>query len=82
MVRHKKELRQTDFACRLHPAYTVAGLQPDEGSELCVQEAYTPESSCWGCGMHPTDYSEDEAVQAWATLIYQYSFWEQWSLHF
>ena len=37
-------------AHRLHPAYVVAGIEPEDGGELCVQEAYTPESTCWGCG--------------------------------
>lgn len=34
---------------RLHPAYTEAGMEP-EGEELSVQAAYTPESTCFGCG--------------------------------
>lgn len=39
---------------RLHPA-VKAGILPDpKGEELCVQDAYNPESSCWGCGpAHP-----------------------------
>jgi hypothetical protein len=32
----------------LHPA-AEAGIAP-EGDELCVQDAYTPHSTCWGCG--------------------------------
>lgn len=35
---------------KLHPAVTEAGIDPDEDEELPVQEAYTPESECWGCG--------------------------------
>lgn len=35
---------------RLHPAVVVAGMDPDDGEEISVQAAYTPESSCWGCG--------------------------------
>jgi acyl-coenzyme A thioesterase PaaI-like protein len=35
---------------RLHPAFTEAGIQPESDEELPVQEAYTPESSCFGCG--------------------------------
>ena len=27
-----------------------AGIEPDSEEELSVQEAYTPESTCWGCG--------------------------------
>ncbi|KAK9820014.1 hypothetical protein WJX72_005151 [[Myrmecia] bisecta] len=33
----------------LHPAVVHDGLKP-EGDELPVQEAYTPQSQCWGCG--------------------------------
>lgn len=43
-------LKDSCLGNRLHPAYMIAGLEPDEGGELCVQEAYTPESTCWGCG--------------------------------
>lgn len=43
-------LKDSCLGTRLHPAYMIAGLEPDEGGELCVQEAYTPESTCWGCG--------------------------------
>lgn len=34
----------------LHPAVTEAGIEPDSDEELPVQEAYTPESACFGCG--------------------------------
>jgi hypothetical protein len=35
----------------LHPAVSEAGILPDPHQpELCLQEAYTPESTCWGCG--------------------------------
>ena len=37
---------------RLHPAVTEAGLDVEGEEELSVQAAYTPESSCWGCGVH------------------------------
>ncbi|GIL86360.1 hypothetical protein Vretimale_11689 [Volvox reticuliferus] len=36
-----------------HPA-AVEGVAEPEGEELCVQEAYNPESRCFGCGhAHP-----------------------------
>ncbi len=35
----------------LHPAVKEAGIMPDEGAtELPVQAAYTPQSTCFGCG--------------------------------
>ena len=35
----------------LHPAFTEAGIAVDaDHPELPVQEAYTPESACFGCG--------------------------------
>eukprot|EP00879_Flechtneria_rotunda_P003509 GHRR01003739.1.p1 GENE.GHRR01003739.1~~GHRR01003739.1.p1 ORF type:complete len:255 (+),score=61.69 GHRR01003739.1:283-1047(+) len=38
----------------LHPAVTEAGILPDGGAELAVQQAYTPKSQCFGCGpAHP-----------------------------
>ncbi|PSC69292.1 thioesterase superfamily [Micractinium conductrix] len=48
-------LRNQGFAVnpcnsRLHPSFTEAGIEPDQEEELSVQEAYTPESTCWGCG--------------------------------
>jgi hypothetical protein len=33
----------------LHPAVN-AGIQPDGNEEISVQEAYTPQSGCFGCG--------------------------------
>lgn len=33
----------------LHPA-AEAGIKPEGEEELPVQEAYTPQSTCWGCG--------------------------------
>lgn len=36
---------------KLHPAVVDAGIEPDSEEELPVQEAYTPESTCFGCGM-------------------------------
>lgn len=39
---------------KLHPAVVDAGIQPEGMEELCVQQAYTPESQCFGCGpAHP-----------------------------
>lgn len=35
---------------KLHPSVTDAGIEPESEEELPVQEAYTPESNCWGCG--------------------------------
>ena len=34
---------------KLHPA-VKAGLLPASDHQLPMQEAYTPNSSCWGCG--------------------------------
>lgn len=39
----------------LHPAVTVAGIKPENSEEVCVQEAYTPESVCFGCGPSAPD---------------------------
>lgn len=40
----------------LHPAVSEAGILPDATQpELCLQEAYTPESTCWGCGPAASD---------------------------
>jgi hypothetical protein len=33
----------------LHPA-VEAGIPPEGGEELSVQQAYTPKSQCFGCG--------------------------------
>ncbi len=33
----------------LHPAVR-AGIEPESEEVLSVQEAYTPDSVCWGCG--------------------------------
>lgn len=38
---------------KLHPSVTEAGIEPESEEELSVQEAYTPESTCWGCGEAP-----------------------------
>ncbi|EFN51182.1 hypothetical protein CHLNCDRAFT_59311 [Chlorella variabilis] len=48
-------LRNQGFAVnpcnsKLHPSVTEAGIEPESEEELSVQEAYTPESTCWGCG--------------------------------
>lgn len=53
-------LRQQGFQVnpcnsRLHPSVTEAGIEPDSEEELSVQEAYTPESTCWGCGPAAAD---------------------------
>jgi hypothetical protein len=37
---------------KLHPSVTEAGIAPDSDEEVSVQKAYTPESTCWGCGAH------------------------------
>jgi hypothetical protein len=34
---------------KLHPA-VLLGIAKVQGEELCVQEAYTPSSRCFGCG--------------------------------
>lgn len=39
----------------LHPAVTEAGIEPESEEELPVQEAYTPESACFGCGPGAVD---------------------------
>lgn len=39
---------------KLHPAVIEEGIEPEPVEEVSVQEAYTPESSCFGCGpTHP-----------------------------
>ena len=36
---------------RLHPAYVAGEIEVEESKrELAVQEAYTPDSQCFGCG--------------------------------
>lgn len=40
---------------KLHPAVRSEGLEPEEGEEMCVQEAYTPDSVCFGCGPSAPD---------------------------
>lgn len=40
---------------QLHPAVTQEGIEPESGEELCVQEAYTPDSVCFGCGPSAKD---------------------------
>ena len=37
---------------KLHPA-VKAGLLPASDHQLPMQEAYTPNSTCWGCGILP-----------------------------
>jgi acyl-coenzyme A thioesterase PaaI-like protein len=40
---------------KLHPSVTEAGIEPESEEEVSVQEAYTPESTCWGCGPAAAD---------------------------
>eukprot|EP00884_Botryococcus_braunii_P017515 jgi/Botrbrau1/4447/Bobra.0348s0035.1 len=35
---------------RLHPSVVEGGIEPRESTEIPVQEAYTPDSRCFGCG--------------------------------
>lgn len=62
----------------LHPAVTNAGIEPEEGEELPVQVAYTPESSCFGCGpsaadgLHLRSYRIPGGLEANITLDSKY----------
>eukprot|EP00887_Chlorella_sp_A99_P000487 scaffold17.g487.t1 len=48
--------RLTNEGCWLQDMRsTLAGIEPDSEEELSVQDAYTPESSCWGCGPSAAD---------------------------
>jgi acyl-coenzyme A thioesterase PaaI-like protein len=40
---------------KLHPAVKAEGLEPEDGEEVCVQDAYTPDSTCFGCGPSAPD---------------------------
>ncbi|MEW5307262.1 MAG: hypothetical protein WDW38_002494 [Sanguina aurantia] len=59
----------------LHPAVKDAGLQvsPDV-EEISVQEAYTPESKCWGCGplcpegLHLKSFRSGEGLTSYISL--------------
>ena len=43
--------RQNSLYLRLHPAYVSGEIEVDGAKrELTVQEAYTPDSQCFGCG--------------------------------
>jgi len=63
---------------RLHPAVVVAGMDPDDGEEISVQAAYTPESSCWGCGqaaesgLHLQSFRGEGGLQADLTIPKQF----------
>ena len=46
----------THFNSRLHPAYVAGEIEVDNAKrELAVQEAYTPDSQCFGCGPSAPD---------------------------
>jgi hypothetical protein len=49
---------------KLHPSFTEAGIEPDSEEELSVQEAYTPESNCWGCGARCKPHALPAALPA------------------
>lgn len=63
---------------RLHPAVTEAGIEPESSEELPVQEAYTPESSCFGCGpaaedgLHLRSFRTPGGLEASVTLDKKY----------
>lgn len=52
---HKQGYEVNPCRSPLHPAVIEAGIEPDSEEELSVQDAYTPESSCWGCGPSAAD---------------------------
>jgi hypothetical protein len=64
----------------LHPAVSEAGILPDSSQpELCLQEAYTPESTCWGCGpaaedgLHLRSKRVENGLEARVTLDPKYA---------
>jgi hypothetical protein len=64
----------------LHPAVSEAGILPDaEQPERCLQEAYTPESTCWGCGpaaqdgLHLRSRRVENGLEARVRLAGKYS---------
>lgn len=59
---------------KLHPS-VAAGVPVDEGAkEVCVQEAYSPRSKCWGCGpaapkgLHLRSFRTADGLEASLTL--------------
>ena len=40
---------------RHHPSVNADGIEPLEGDEVAIQDAYTPESECFGCGPAAAD---------------------------
>eukprot|EP00877_Chromochloris_zofingiensis_P002939 jgi/Chrzof1/12646/Cz07g02070.t1 len=63
---------------KLHPAVKEAGILPESEEELSVQQAYTPESKCFGCGpTHPDglglkSYRIENGLRARITLLPKY----------
>ncbi|KAL6759972.1 HotDog domain-containing protein [Haematococcus lacustris] len=54
LVNQLDEERINPCNSKLHPAVVEGVLQAPQGEELCVQEAYTSQSTCFGCGpSHP-----------------------------
>jgi hypothetical protein len=61
--------------CRstFHPS-RAEGIEPAEGEELSVQDAYTPESECFGCGpcskegLHLKSYRIENGLEAIVSL--------------
>mmetsp|Transcript_45054 Transcript_45054/g.114054 ORF Transcript_45054/g.114054 Transcript_45054/m.114054 type:complete len:283 (-) Transcript_45054:336-1184(-) len=58
----------------LHPAAKIAGIAPEAEHEKCIQEAYNPNSECYGCGtksaegLHLKSYRADNGLQAVITF--------------
>lgn len=63
---------------KLHPAVTEAGIEPDEDEELPVQEAYTPESMCFGCGAAGQGRAGQGAAGRWAGCLAQLAAPRRW----
>lgn len=63
---------------KLHPAVKTEGLEPEEGEEVCVQEAYTPDSVCFGCGPAAPDglklqsYRVEDGLEAIVSIDKKY----------
>lgn len=63
---------------KLHPAVTREGLEPEAGEEVCVQEAYTPDSVCFGCGPAALDglklqsYRVEDGLEAIVSIDKKY----------
>ena len=47
------------------PPPPASPAEPDQEEELSVQEAYTPESTCWGCGEPRTHARTPAQRRAW-----------------